>query len=315
MHQRVRVDRGCEIILQAAGEMEFVLGGHILDALEQLGRAAPADFDAAEQIGLRARHLEQALRLEGRLRTENIGIGLEADFGAAAVVDLAEVFELALGMAALEIHPIELLAAGDFDLEPRRQRVHHGNADAVQTAGSLVDLGIEFAAGVQRAHDDFERRLLRKLRMRVDGNAAAVVGDGEEAVGIQLDLDEIGVAGQRLVHRVVDHLGEEMVQRLLVGAADIHARPAPDRLQTLQHLDVGRGVAGLGARGDFQRRAALWPPPWLRARRKGRWALAFAVDFKDLAMSFHVLRAKRAPRIGSRDYATDGPENVTARPL
>jgi hypothetical protein len=39
--------------------------------------------------------------------------------------------------------------------------------------------------------------------------------------------------------------------------------------------------------------------------------LAFAVDFKDLAMSFHVLRAKQAPRIGSRDYATDGPENVT----
>ena len=74
-------------------------------------------FDAAEQIGFRARHLEQALRLEGGLGAENVGVGLEADAGAAAVVDLAEIFELALGMAALETHPVELLAARDLDLE------------------------------------------------------------------------------------------------------------------------------------------------------------------------------------------------------
>ena len=49
---------------------------------------------------------------------------------------------------------------------------------------------------------------------------------------------QVGVAGERLVHRVVDHLGEEMMQRLLVGAADIHAGPAAHRLEPLQHLDV-----------------------------------------------------------------------------
>ena len=190
MHQRVGVNGGGEIILQAAGEMEAVLGRHVLDALEQFGIAAPADFDAAEQIGLRARHLEQALRLERRLGAENVGVGLEADAGAAAVVDLAEVFELALGMAALETHPIEFLAARDLDLEPRGERVDDGDADAVQAARGLVDLGVEFAAGMQRAHDDFERGLLRKFRMRIDGNAAAVVGDGQKAVGGQFDLDE-----------------------------------------------------------------------------------------------------------------------------
>ena len=52
MHQRVGVDGGAEIILQAAGEMKTVLGGNVLDALQQFGRTAPADFDAAEQIGL-----------------------------------------------------------------------------------------------------------------------------------------------------------------------------------------------------------------------------------------------------------------------
>ena len=178
MHQGVGVDRGGEIILQAAGKVKAVLGRHVLDALEQRRVAAPANFDAAEQIGLRARHLEQPLRLEGGLGAENLAVRLEADLGAAAVVDLAEVFELALGMTALERHAVELLAARDLDLEPRGQRVHHGHADAVQAAGGLVDLGVEFAAGVQRAHDDFERGFLRKFRMRIDRNAAAVVGDG-----------------------------------------------------------------------------------------------------------------------------------------
>ena len=74
--------------------------------------------------------------------------------------------------------------------------------------------------------------------MRIDRDAAAVVGDGDEAVGVELDLDEGGMAGHRLVHGVVDHLGEEVVQRLLVGAADIHAGPAAHRLEPLQHLDV-----------------------------------------------------------------------------
>jgi glycosyltransferase involved in cell wall biosynthesis len=81
--------------------------------------------------------------------------------------------------------------------------------------------------------------LFLNFGMRVDRDAAAVVGDGEEAVGLRVDLDRSGVAGHRLVHRIVDDLGEQVVQRLLVGAADIHAGAAAHRLQPLQHLDVG----------------------------------------------------------------------------
>ena len=55
------------------------------------------------------------------------------------------------------------------------------------------------------------------------------------------------VPGQRLVHRVVDDFSEQMMQRLLVGAADIHARPAPHRFQPLEHLDVGCRVIGFPA--------------------------------------------------------------------
>src|SRR5262249_38059024 len=158
---------------------------------------------------------------------KDIGVRFEANPGAATVVDLAEVIEFALGMAALEHHAIELLAARDFDLEARGQRVDDGYTDAVQATGGLVDLRVEFAAGVERTHDDFERRLLRKFRMGIDGNAAAIVRDAQKSVGSKLDLDESRMASQRFVHRVVDDFGEEVMQRLLIGAADIHARAAP----------------------------------------------------------------------------------------
>ncbi len=58
---------GGEIILQAAGEVQRALRPDASIALEQLLRAGPADFDAAEQIGLGARHAEQARRIEFRL--------------------------------------------------------------------------------------------------------------------------------------------------------------------------------------------------------------------------------------------------------
>jgi hypothetical protein len=73
--------------------------------------------------------------------------------------------------------------------------------------------------------------------VRIDRDAAPVVGHRQEAALLELDLDEGRVAGHRLVHGVVDHLGEEVMQCLLVGAADIHARPPPDRFEPLQNLD------------------------------------------------------------------------------
>ena len=180
-----------------------------------------------------------------RLRPENLRVGMEAHAGAALVRRAAELLQLALRLAALERHVVMLLLAPDLDLHAVGQRVGDRDADAVQAARGLVDLGVELAAGVQRAHDHFERRLVLELRMRIDRNAAAIVGDGDEAVDLHLDLDPVGVTGQRLVHGVVDHFGEQVVQRLLVGAADIHAGPPAHRLEPFQHFDVLGGVAGL----------------------------------------------------------------------
>ena len=57
-----------------------------------------------------------------------------------------------------------------------RQRIHHRHAHAVQSAGMLVGLVVEFSAGVQARQDQFDAADLL-LRMNVDRHAAAVVLD------------------------------------------------------------------------------------------------------------------------------------------
>ncbi len=165
------------------------------------------------------------------------GVGPEADLRASPVMDAAERLELALRFAAREDHAVELLVARDLDLQPLRQGIDDRHADAVQAARGLVGLAVELAARVERAHDDFERGLLREFLVRIDRDAAAVVRHAQRAVSLEFDIDEGGVAGDSLVHRIVDDLSEEMVQRLLVRTADIHAGTAADGLQPFENLD------------------------------------------------------------------------------
>jgi hypothetical protein len=96
---------------------------------------------------------------------------------------------------------------------------------------------------MERGQDDLQRRFPGEARMRVDRDAAPVIGYGDGAVGEEFKLDTAGVAGHRLVHRIVEDLGRKVVQGALVGAAHIHARPLAHRLQPFQDLD-GRGVVG-----------------------------------------------------------------------
>ena len=199
----------------------------------------------------------------------------EAHLGAAPVLDGAEALELAQRRAAAELHGVELLAARHLDLQLLGERIDHRHADAVQAAGGVVDLGVELAARVQRGHDHFEGGLGLELGVRIDGHAAAVVDDGEPAALLQLHLDPGGVAGDGLVHGVVDHLGEQVVQRLLVGAADVHAGAAPHRLEAFQHLDVGGGVAvgRLGRLANGTRHGFLFPSTLRLARRLLLWLI------------------------------------------
>src|SRR4029079_12788068 len=76
------------------------------------------------------------------------------------------------------------------------------------------------------------------LLVLVDGDAAAVIGDGAAVVRMQDDVDPGGMAGDRLVHRGVDDLVDEMVQCQRAGRPDVHAGSLAHRLEALEHGDV-----------------------------------------------------------------------------
>ncbi len=163
---------------------------------------------------------------------------MKAQGGAPPVADRPAVLDRgARPAAAIGLAP-EPPVARHLDLERVAKRVDHGHADAMQPACSTVRIAAELAAGMQRRQNDLERRLVWEARMRIDRNPAAVVAHGQPIAGSELDLDARRVAGNRLVHGVVEDLGGEVMQAALVGAADIHAGAATDRLQPLEHLDV-----------------------------------------------------------------------------
>ncbi len=85
--------------------------------------------------------------------------------------------------------------------------------------------------------------------MRIDRDSAAVITDSDPVADAKLDLDAGGMAGDRLVHCIVEDFGHEMMEPALVGAADIHAGAAANRLQPFQNLDVLGGIAVVGFRG------------------------------------------------------------------
>ena len=117
------------------------------------------------------------------------------------------------------------------------QGVDDRDAYAVQTAGDLVALAAELAAGVQDGEDDLDRRLL-ELGVLVDRDASAVVGDADRVVRVDDDIDVGAVAGERLVDGVVDDFVDEMVQALRARGADVHAGPLADGLEPFEYLDV-----------------------------------------------------------------------------
>src|SRR5690606_8246548 len=169
---------------------------------------APAQLHAREEICLRAHHPQEPRRLR-LLCSEDFRIGMEGDGGAPAIGCATEMFERPLRMTAAEALAVELAAARDLDHHPVGKRVHYGDADTVQPAGGFIGLAPELAPRMQGAEDDLERGLVGKARMRIHRNAPTIVAHGYRPVLVQFDLDPGGMARYRLVHRVVEHFGDE----------------------------------------------------------------------------------------------------------
>ncbi|MPL85446.1 hypothetical protein SDC9_31414 [bioreactor metagenome] len=225
--------------------------------MQRLGRALVLEQDAHARVQEgklaqpRLQRLEAVVEVrEGALGVVGLGRGHEAHLGALLARRIADLAHMLDAFALLEAGEIDLVVAPDLELEPVGQRVHHRNADAVQTARHLVGVAalvgvVEFAAGVQLGHDDLGRRDAF-LVVHVDRDAAAVVAHRDRAVGMDLHRDVIGIARKCLVDAVVDDLIDHVMQaRAVVGVADIHARPFAHGLQALENLDGLRAVVGL----------------------------------------------------------------------
>ena len=106
----------------------------------------------------------------------------------------------------------------------------------MQAAGDFVGGGVELAAGVQLGEHHLHggHPLAVGQIHHVDGNAAAVVDDGDGVVDVDDDVDLLGVAGESLVDRVVDDFVDEMVQPHLAGRADVHGGAQAHGLQALR---------------------------------------------------------------------------------
>src|ERR1017187_10374382 len=88
--------------------------------------------------------------------------------------------------------------------------------------------------------DDLER--VNAALVPAHRHAPSVILDRDHSICGDLDRDPGGVAGHRLVNRVVDDLPDQVMKAAGVGRADVHARPLPDRLESLEDLDALRVV-------------------------------------------------------------------------
>ena len=172
----------------------------------------------------------------------------------AGLARFAGGFELRRGDALLVGLLPDFAVAPDFQIEPVGERVHDGNADAVQAAGNFVGVAIEFSAGVQHGHHDFGGGLFFR-GVHVHGNAAAVVDHGDAVVVVHGDVDFVAIAGHGFVDGIVHHFPDEMVQAHFAGRADVHRRALAHGFEAAENFDRSRVVL-VPASG-------LWRPEFL----------------------------------------------------
>src|ERR1700758_1538948 len=140
----------------------------------------------------------------------------------------------------------------------------------MQTTGDRIRLAAELSAGVQLRHHDIDGRYPRRVHGHRD--AATVVDDFDAPVLEEDHVDRRRVAGHRLIHRVVDHLPDEVVQTSLAGGSDVHAGTFADGLQAFENGDICSVVSALGLLfwGSHGRNALLGVSCERSSHRSGR---------------------------------------------
>ena len=101
----------------------------------------------------------------------------------------------------------------------------------MQTTGVFVGTLPEFTAGMEIGKHQFHCGDF-EFGMDINGDAAAIVSNGDGAVHMNCHGDVLAETRQVLVDRVVEHLKDTVMQAALIGVADVHTGPFPDGLET-----------------------------------------------------------------------------------
>ena len=214
------------------------------------------DADAAVQVRQLLQAAGDSFSMEADV-LENLVVRKETNQGAL-FTGVAENFQRTFGLAGVDFAGGGIHSAGeghtvmgpveeDVDGEPLAQGVDDAGADAVETAGIVIVLTVELAAGMKHGEDDFNAGLVHG-RVVVHGHAAPVVIDAGGAVLVQGDGHFGSEAVGRFVDGVVHDLPQEMVKAAGRSSTDIHAGAHTHSLQAFQHLDI-TGIIGLGCHG------------------------------------------------------------------
>ena len=153
----------------------------------------------------------------------------------------AQLDQFACLVAVFKTHLVVCATAPHLNDELGGQRVDHGHAHTVQPAGILIVLRRELAPGMQAREDQLDPGDA-VLAMGVHGHAAPIIDHRQAAVGVERDFDGFGVAGQCLVHAVIDDLLGQMVRARGLGE---HTRSLSNRIQPGEHFDIG-GIVLIG---------------------------------------------------------------------
>src|SRR5712692_3788354 len=175
-------------------------------------------------------------------RVKNLSVRFEGDL-RPALPRLASWCEMGDGDPAFVYLLVCQAVTPDFQVQRLRKKVDDRNANAVQSAGNLVSVGVELAASVKFGHYDFGSGLLFLLH-HIDGNAAAVVHYRNGMIKMNSYFNGVAESRQSLVNRVIDDFVNQMMQAQLACGSDIHRRSFAHSVAPFQYRNR-RGIVSV----------------------------------------------------------------------
>ena len=111
----------------------------------------------------------------------------------------------------------------------------------MQSAGNLVRMIVELAAGMQFGHNDLDGRYFFFF-VNPHRNAPSVIDHTDAVVIMNGDVDLAAITCHGLVDAVVHNLVDQMMQAGDIHVSNVHSRPFADRFQAFQYFNVVFGV-------------------------------------------------------------------------